>query len=117
MNGIAQNFRAGIWLPVCYNETTSNQTGNEICLSLGYSGSRNVSSLNITYLSTYSECENGLTLTCIDYNCDLKSIGLDQKTPQEINSTVFVGNYASNFTCRAQIISPVWLLSSFECLR
>lgn len=119
-NRVAQNFRNGIWLPICVddsNERDATQWGNTICAELGYGSVANVSFVSITS-SNISDCDRALRVQCDDYFVDLKSSGNNAKSPQEINSTLLIrvaGDDASS--CKSQILSPIWLVTSYECLR
>lgn len=115
-NGLVLRFVHDSWQPLCHSDNFTLIEANKVCHSVGLARAVEVSSLNISLQQYYNaNCSSGQKVICETFDCKLESYGAKAVTPQEINSLM---NINSQFgSCKGQIISPLWLLSTYSCLR
>ncbi|KAI1295567.1 Low-density lipoprotein receptor-related protein 4 [Halotydeus destructor] len=118
-NHVALTSNGLDWFPVCHNISSAREDGDRICQSMSFSKATETGSLRITPLNNATNCSEALTISCEQYTCEIKSspnnITKSAATPQDIKSLLMIKS-PDNQACKSQILSPLWLLASHECL-
>lgn len=116
-NGLVERFVNGAWEPQCFNDSFTFLDAQEICASVGLGQVTHVSSLDLILNDSFnSSCLRGQKVICESFDCKLVSHGSDAVQPHEIKSMLRVHGQEGEGYCLAQILSPVWLLSTNDCL-
>ncbi|RWS17007.1 low-density lipoprotein receptor-like protein [Dinothrombium tinctorium] len=136
-NGVVQliNPATNRWSPLCSTSNFTKKDADSICNRMGFESSLNYSSIiveigNTTDWAIYTHnigvhlfspnCSSiaAQTVACKTYECSVK-VDTETKvgTSNEIQSIAKLKSKNSSKECLAQIISPLWLLASADCLR
>ncbi|RWS26553.1 uncharacterized protein B4U80_06661, partial [Leptotrombidium deliense] len=120
------------WSILCANENFTKKDADSVCNKLALQSSISFSSIAIEISNTTlwahkqednyefsANCSTRLaqTVVCKTFECSVKvDSEVKAGTSNEIQSLVLLKSENSSKECLAEIISPLWLLASSECL-